>query len=96
MWVFGGDKAWEEMNAGGDFKIPRIFYYVMKYLTPVVLSVIMIWWLIKDAIPILLLSEMNPENIPYIWTARILMILLFILILYSIKIVWKNNAVNNK
>ena len=47
MWVFGADKAWEEMNAGGDFQIPRIFYYIMKFVTPLVLFIVMIWWFIK-------------------------------------------------
>jgi neurotransmitter:Na+ symporter, NSS family len=69
MWVFGADKAWREMNEGGDFQIPKIFYYIMKYVTPLVLFVIMTWWLINDAIPILLLETAAPENVPYIWGA---------------------------
>ena len=32
MWVFGADKAWKEMNEGGDFQIPKFFYYIMKSL----------------------------------------------------------------
>ena len=78
MWVFGADKAWKEMNEGGDIRIPRIFYYVMKYITPVVLLIIMIWWFVNDALPILLLKNVNPENVPYIWGARILMIVLML------------------
>ena len=53
MWVFGADKAWKEMNDGGDIAIPRVFYYIMKYVTPVVLFIIMIWWFVNDALPIL-------------------------------------------
>ncbi len=88
MWVFGADKAWKEMNEGGDFKIPGMFYYIMKYITPLILFVIMVWWLINDAIPILLLEHVSPENVPYIWGARALMLALFIGLLLMVKKAW--------
>lgn len=40
VWIFGIDKAWEEINRGADIKIPIIFKYVMKYVTPVFLLVV--------------------------------------------------------
>ena len=80
------------MNAGGDFKIPRIFYYIMKYITPLVLFIIMIWWLINDAIPILLLSNAQAENIPYIWGSRILMFIIALLIILMVKKAWSNHS----
>jgi len=91
MWVFGADKAWKEMNEGGDIRIPRIFYYIMKYITPAVLFVIMIWWFVNDALPILLLKNASPENVPYIWAARILMIVLMLGIFFLIKLAWDKN-----
>jgi len=42
VWVFGIDKAWNEINRGADIKIPIFFKYVMKYVTPVFLIVIFI------------------------------------------------------
>lgn len=92
MWVYGSDKAWEEMNAGGDFKIPRVFYFIMKFITPLVLFVIMIWWLINDAIPILLLSNAQPENVPYIWGSRLLMFIIALLIILMVKKAWSNHS----
>jgi SNF family Na+-dependent transporter len=89
MWVFDSKKAWEEMNAGGDIKIPRVFYYIMKFITPVVLFGIMVWWFFNDAIPILMLSNANPDNVPYIWGARILMIALCLLLFFLIHLAWK-------
>jgi len=40
VWIFGIDKAWEEINRGADIKVPIIFKYVMKYITPVFLLVV--------------------------------------------------------
>lgn len=90
MWVFDGEKAWDEMNAGGDIKIPRIFFYIMKYVTPVVLITIMGWWMVNDAIPILMLTNVAPENIPYIWGARGLMLLICFGLFYIVRYAWKN------
>ncbi len=92
MWVFGADKAWAEMNAGGDFTIPKIFYYIMKYITPLVLFVIMIWWFVNDALPILLLSNADPADVPYIWASRALMVLLFLGLAYLVNKAWKNHT----
>jgi len=65
MWVFGAENAWKEMNAGGDFKIPRGFFYIMKFVTPVVLFVIMSWWFVTDAIPTLLLTKYEVVEVTY-------------------------------
>ncbi|WP_337865027.1 sodium-dependent transporter [Ignavibacterium sp.] len=90
MWVFGADKAWKEMNDGGDIKIPRIFYYIMKYITPLILAGIMIWWFVQNALPTLLLKNAEPENVPYIWGARILMLVLFGGIIWLVNKAWNN------
>lgn len=90
MWVFGADKAWKEMNDGGDIKIPRIFYYIMKYITPLILTGIMIWWFVQNALPTLLLKNVTPKNVPYIWGARILMIVLFGGIIWLVNKAWNS------
>lgn len=98
MWLFDSQEAWKEITTGAEIKIPRFFYFILKYITPIVLFVILIWWAINDAIPILLLKNVtNSENIPYIWGARILMILILLLLLFLVRIAWqrKNNLENN-
>ena len=88
MWVYGADKAWKEMNDGGDIAIPRVFYYIMKFITPLVLAIILVWWFVNDALPILLLENVAPENVPYIWGARALMIVLMLILFLLIKLAW--------
>jgi hypothetical protein len=41
-WVFGIDRAWAEIAKGGEIRVPGIFYYVIKYVTPTFLLLIMI------------------------------------------------------
>lgn len=89
MWIYDGEKAWEEMNSGGDIKIPRAFFYIMKYVTPLVLVTVMGWWFINDAYPILVLTGVPVENVPYIWGARILMIVILLGLFFMVRNAWK-------
>src|SRR5690606_32592817 len=33
-WVFGMDKGWKEITDGSDIKVPRIYRFIIKYITP--------------------------------------------------------------
>lgn len=80
VWFFGPDKAWDEINLGADIKIPRFFYYVLKYVTPVYLLALLLTWGIQDGVGILLMKNVTPENVPYVISSRLLMTGLFIVI----------------
>lgn len=45
-WIFGIDKGWAEINSGADIKVPIIYKYVIKYITPVLLG-----WVFLASIP---------------------------------------------
>lgn len=90
-WVFGMKKGWEELNRGSDIKIPRIFYYVIKYVTPAYLIFILTFWTMDSAIPTLLLKGVNPVDIAYRWGARIFMSVIFLAFMGMIWIAWKRN-----
>ncbi len=74
MWIFGGEKAWEEINRNGLIRAPRIIYYVLRYVTPLYLLVILGVWYYNKIPTILGESNWN------IWCARIYMLVLFIVL----------------
>lgn len=41
-WIFGMDKGWKEINQGGDIKVPLIYRFVIKYITPLLLLAVFI------------------------------------------------------
>lgn len=41
-WIFGMDAGWSEMMKGAELQIPRVFYFIIKYVTPVFLIVILV------------------------------------------------------
>jgi len=48
-WIFKMKRGWEEMHRGADIRVPRLFYYLTLYITPVCLLIILGFWF-KDAI----------------------------------------------
>ncbi len=46
-WFFGIDKAWTEMHYGADLRVPRLYRYVIKYVTPIFLLVILAAWFLQ-------------------------------------------------
>jgi NSS family neurotransmitter:Na+ symporter len=36
-WVFGMGKGWREITDGSDIKVPNVFKYIIKYVTPILL-----------------------------------------------------------
>ncbi|MEX0777224.1 MAG: sodium-dependent transporter [Phycisphaeraceae bacterium] len=47
-WVLGIDKGMEEINRGGNIRIPRLVGYVLKYVAPVYLGAIFVTWLYQE------------------------------------------------
>ncbi len=41
-WVFGMDRGWKEINQGGDIQVPRIYRFIIKFITPVLLLFVFI------------------------------------------------------
>lgn len=41
-WVFGIDSGWAELNRGADIRIPSIYKFIIKYVTPVLLILVFI------------------------------------------------------
>jgi SNF family Na+-dependent transporter len=77
FWVFGKDKAWEEITRGAEMKVPPVFKFIMKYVTPLFLVAILAFWAKTDMIKVLRMESVSPENRPYVWGARALMVLIF-------------------
>ncbi len=91
-WMFGMDNAWAELNHGSDIKIPRLFYYIIKYVTPIYLFFILIFWTIQEAVPTLLLDGVAEEAVPFRWLARGFLVAVFAALCYMVKIAWDRNG----
>ena len=80
VWIFGIDKAWNEMHHGAELNIPRFYKFIIKYITPLFLIFVLGFWLFQQAVPTFLLKGVARENIPYILATRLGFVMLFIVI----------------
>ena len=94
-WIFGMDQAWEEINRGAFIRLPKIFYYIIKYVAPLYLMALLGFWLYFDAIEIFLMKKdpygepVASEDIIYRLGARIMMIVMVLVIALIVRHVWK-------
>jgi SNF family Na+-dependent transporter len=88
-WVFGMEKAWTELHVGSDITIPRIYRWIIKYATPVVLLIILGAWCIQEGVPVALMRNVSTENARYVLGARIMLLSLLAELVLLVWIVWR-------
>jgi SNF family Na+-dependent transporter len=88
-WVFGMDRAWTELHAGSDITIPRIYRFIIKYVTPAFLLCILGYWFYQDGIPFILLKDVPKDNVPYIFGLRLMLLAFFVFLSFLVWKVWR-------
>lgn len=48
-WVFGIKKGWAELTAGADIRIPSIYKFILKFVTPIMLMAVFFGSLLRPA-----------------------------------------------
>jgi SNF family Na+-dependent transporter len=84
-WVFGMDKGWREITTGSDIKVPIIFKFIIKYVSPLFLLIVF-----GGAIPGII-ENATKETSFYGWLARFLLLGLFAAISILVYIAAKRN-----
>jgi len=87
-WVFGIEKAWEEVHHGADMRIPNFYKYIIKYVTPVFLLAVLGAWFIQKWLPIIRMDGVSGANRPYIMATRVGLSLLFLVLAIMVKVAW--------
>ena len=87
-WIFGMDKAWKEIHHGADMRIPGIYKFIIKYITPLFLLSILGFWAWQDGIPTILMKNVADCDKPYVLGTRAFLVVIFIGLSVMVKIVW--------
>lgn len=88
-WVFGIDRAWDELHNGAMMQIPKVYKYIIKYVTPVFLLIILISWFAQDGIPVIMMKNVSAIDKPFVLGSRIGLIALFTILCALVKIAWQ-------
>jgi SNF family Na+-dependent transporter len=88
-WIFGVKKGWEEIHKGADIRVPRVFKFIIKYITPLYLIVILVGWTLQDAIGKFLMKGEEQARHPYLWGARVLFLVIIVATIVLVRLAWK-------
>ncbi len=77
LWVFGAERAWEEIHVGAEVHLPRVVLWVLKYVTPTLLAVILIAWLWQDGWGYLTMKGLSAGQRVWRWLARGMLLAMF-------------------
>jgi SNF family Na+-dependent transporter len=94
-WVFGMDKAWDEIHRGADMRVPKIYKFIIKYVTPLFLFFILGSWFWQELMPKMSMQNIALADRPYILGTRIVLALLFIILALLVRIAWKRRSRQN-
>jgi SNF family Na+-dependent transporter len=91
-WVFGMDKAWKELHTGSDIRIPGIYRFIIKYITPLFLLTILSVWVKQKWIDVIMMRGVAPENKSLVMMTRIGLFGLMAFLALMVWIVWKRRV----
>ena len=66
-WVLGVDKGWKELNRGGDIRIPKVFKFILKYITPTYLIVLLVLWFVLEGWDFITLKNLEEQQVQFMW-----------------------------
>jgi neurotransmitter:Na+ symporter, NSS family len=102
LWVFRPENAWRSMHQGADVRLPNVFRFVMTYVTPAYLFVILGWWGITDALPILRMETaagggpLALDAVPYVLASRAILLGFVVAGLFLIRLAWRRNGYDDR
>ena len=109
-WVFGMDKGWKEINMGADIKVPKIFRFIIQFVTPLMLGWVFfaslpdIWSKITNSdIKAKIAASTNSTEIAELTTqmnylngSRLLLVGIFVGVSYLVYVAYKKRLIEGR
>jgi SNF family Na+-dependent transporter len=88
-WIFGMENAWDEIHKGADMRVPSVYKFIIKYITPLFLFSILGAWLWQEWLPIIFMKNVSSINRPHILGTRLGLLSMFLILALLVKIAWR-------
>lgn len=89
-WFFGAEDGFKEIQRSAAIKVPMIFKYIIKYVTPLYLGVILLVWLYQNGGS--LIPSTSSPNFRYEVATLVGMALVFIILIALVEIADRRGA----
>ncbi|MCX5706855.1 MAG: sodium-dependent transporter, partial [Candidatus Omnitrophica bacterium] len=87
--TIGMERAWDEVHRGADMRVPKVYKFIIKYITPFFLFLILGTWFVQEWVPIIFMKNISIANQPFIIATRLGLILVFLILAVLVKIAWR-------
>jgi len=95
-WVFGIHRAWDEINRAADIKIPIFFKYVLQFVTPAMLFIILGDYFYRTLPDVIMLRGSSTPSSPEAgWTiqmARLTLVVMLVTICSLVAYTWRKHG----
>jgi SNF family Na+-dependent transporter len=88
-WVFGIDRAWKEIHHGAELKIPEIYKFIIKFITPFVLLTILGFWFYQEWWDIIFMKKVPEADRPVVLASRLMILTLAWGMAVMVKLAWR-------
>jgi len=88
-WVFGINRAWDEMHDGADLSIPGVYRFIIKYVTPLCLLAIFVYWLYQEGWSKLLMKDVSETNYGCVLYTRVMLVAFFAILALLVRQRWR-------
>jgi hypothetical protein len=85
----GIDRGWKELQMSAAIKIPEFYKFIIKYITPAYLLIILGVWLWQDWLSIIFMKGVAEENKVYILATRVGIVVLFLILSFVLRWAWR-------
>jgi SNF family Na+-dependent transporter len=87
-WFYRIDQGWKELHRGAELRIPRIYKFILKYVTPLYILIILWRWLKETGLDVITLKNVAKENYFHILAFRIILVMLLAGVCFLIYVAW--------
>ena len=94
-WVMGTDQGWAELTRGSGLRVPVIAKYVIKYITPLYLLVMLVLWLYRNTSVIAMTHIAEPKVWKATLATRAGMVILIAVLLAAIYYAGRGHLLRN-
>ncbi|MQA92450.1 MAG: sodium:calcium symporter [Gemmatimonas sp.] len=91
-FAFGIDNFWVELHHGADLRVSNVFKFILTWVTPLFLTLLLGWWGYTEALPKLMMDGVASDvERSTRWLSRGFMAALVITVLVLIHRAWQRN-----
>lgn len=91
-WIFGIEKAWEEIHHGSQMRVPRVYKFIIKYITPLFLLAVLVSWFFQEWLPIISMKNVSSADRPFVLGTRVLLLSMFLILAIMVRCAWRRKG----